>query len=224
MAFDFISYIAQQVGQQQPNLLADEPKQVKNRYLIHLIAFQLSALIETAQQDENKVYEKIQQLNSNWLADITQQTITHDQQALEYFQPISTKLSDISHKVATLMINEITQLDQNAHLGISGIKELLDGQYVWMQDQVEQWFWDSINHPEFKSLTSAQPSNEPDFDEIMQEFNHMLQQQAQHNPQDHATTHSTLADVTPIAPSIFFKILNPLIAFVLILWIFSFIF
>ncbi|OUY05683.1 hypothetical protein [Acinetobacter populi] len=224
MAFDFISYIAQQVGQQQPNLLADQSKQVKNQYLIHLIAFQLSALIETTQHDENKVYEKIQQLDSAWLVDMTQHTITQDQRASEYFQPIATKLSDSNHKIATIIINEFAQLDQNAHLGVAGIKELLDGQYAWMQDQVEQWFWDSIDHPELKLSTSSQPADEPDFNEIMQEFNHMLQQQAQHNPQDHTAPHTPVAEITPIAPSTFFKILNPLIALLIILWIFSFIF
>lgn len=220
MAFDFLNYISQQVGQQQPTLLAGEEKSFKHRYIIHLVAFQLNQLMQCSKKDSTLAYQKIQQLDADWLVQLSTRQIEQDTVAATFFQHIQSKIAESHQKIAALILNELSQLDQTAQLGALGINELLDGQYPWLQQEVEPWFWDSIGHPEFKITREAQQPD-TDFNQVMKEFSQIIQQQAQQPPEH--DTHLLIDDsnTTPQQASCFYRIINPVIAISIILFLFK---
>lgn len=205
MAFDFVSYITQQVEQQHPNLFAEEGKAKKLAFITHLISLQLAKLIELQQKDSEQAYQFIQSRDHEWLSRKTQQHAIHD----DFYQPIQPKLADANTRIATTLLSELDQLDQNASLGQPGIQELLDGQYHWMQNQVQDWFWDSIGQPQYK-LAEPKTDDQAEFQQVMKEFSQIIQQQAQQV--EH--THARLQPEQPIAipVGLFYVILNPVIA------------
>lgn len=220
MAFDFLGYISQQLEQQHFNLFADETKSLKQRYITHLIAFQLNQLIELGQQDRQALHQKIQNLDANWLVNTTSQQIAQDTSASNFFEPIQPKLHDSQYKIANLILNELLQLDLTSQLGASGLKELLDGQYPWLQDEAEPWFWDSIGHPELKTTESTQPTD-TDFNQVMKEFSQMIQQQAQNHPEhdDYALAEHSQTEQKIVSCG--YRIANPIIAFFIIVFLFK---
>lgn len=224
MAFDFVSYIKQQVEQQHPSLLADEDKIVRKRYVRHLIGLQLAELHQSIQKDADDTYDKIKQQDDDWLVQITQKRLDKDSEAVAFFKPIwGGKLNTCSHKVAKVILNELSQLDENSGLGIEGIEELLSGQYVWLQDRVLPWFWDTVGHPEFKQVEAASAeSDAATTEDVMKEFNQLIQQQRDAHTQKHE--HSVATEQTIPKPQeigTVYKILAPLIALFILIFLFQ---
>lgn len=220
MAFDLLSYISQQVGQQHTGLFADEDKNAKQRYVTHLIALQFYQLIQVVKSDSNAAYQIIQQQDATWLSQKASQHIQQEALATQFFQPIQSKIAAANEKIAATILQELLQLDQTAQLGISGIKELLEGQYPWMQNDVEAWFWDSVGLPEYKVVEATEHNDEADFNQVMKEFSQMIQQQAEH-------TANTTPDVQTVQEvgtqhiSTLYRVLNPMIALAIIIGLFN---
>ncbi len=215
MAFDFVSYIHQQIEQQSfSNTQAPEKP-----FLIHLISLQLAELIDLIQHDAGHTYEKIKQTDAAWLSNHADQFINNDALAHSYFHPQLEQQPQINQQIAQTILQELRQLDDNAGLGILGIQELLEGQYNWMQEQIEPWFWDSIGHPEYKTDEQSHSDSTPNFNEVMKEFNQMIHQQIQHDDEQSQELQPTAAITIPEASTLF-KCLNPLIALAIIIWLF----
>lgn len=220
MAFDLLSYISQQVGQHHTGLLADEDKNAKQRYVTHLIALQFHQLIQIVKNEAHNAYQIIQQQDVMWLSQKTSQHIQQETLATQFFQPIHSKVAAANEKIAATILQELLQLDQTAQLGISGIKELLEGQYSWMQNDVEAWFWDSVRLPEYKVVEETQHNDEADFNQVMKEFSQMIQQQAAHTANTSAKV-QTEQEMNIQHIGTFYRVLNPVIALAIIIGLFN---
>lgn len=213
MAFDFLSYIVDQI-QQNTQLLVEKPKELRKYIISHITSFQLMYLLSQKQDESYQIIhhtpEKLSEqsfhaLPTEFLEKYLKDNIQHIQQA--YTQ------------VSNTLLTEIKQLDINANLGASGVKELLDGQLPWIQNTVDDWFWNCIQKPEHK-ITKTNKNNEPDFNQMMKDFNQIIMQK-EHSPEN--TTHLEsihLASDLVQTPKIFIT-LQPIIALLILYFLYN---
>ncbi len=234
MAFDFVSYIGQQVEQQQPQLLASQPKAQRKQFILHILALQIAELISAQKKNPQHVYTQIQDQDT---AQLIKQTISHienEEKAQQYFAPIQSQLQSANQDIAQLFLQELKHLDQSASLGQDGIAELIDGQKDWLQLYTDDWFWDSIGQPENKPKKDLEVAQSVDSQQVMKQFSQMM---SQNTPQDtamhmntqtdeliHTTTSKHVNELTPTPISAFYLFLNPLIALAIIIFIFNLLF
>lgn len=231
MAFDFISYIEQQVEQQQPTLLALQPKAERKQFILHILALQVAELIAAQKKNADEVYTQIQNTDAEALANATATHIQNEDIAQQYFAPIQNELPASNRIVAETFLNELAHLDQSASLGQDGIAELIDGQHHWLQVHADGWFWDSIGQPEYKRAEDIKVVDDAvDGQQVMQEFSQMISQNAQHNTNQvdnahaHQHAHQSVVLTPTVEASKFFLVLNPLIALAIIIFIYKVLF
>ncbi|KAA8732751.1 hypothetical protein F4V57_09310 [Acinetobacter qingfengensis] len=221
MAFDFLSYIVQQAEQQHPSIFTDETKLQRHELITHLIALHLAELQDIAEQKPDRLYEVIHEVEDDWLSKKSLKNIQEHDVAHAFFNHQRLKMQSAGLQTAHLLLTELKQLDQNANLEIDGLKELLQGQFLWMQQQVQSWFWDTIDKPEYK-VVESEP--EPEFDQaqVTKEFNQMIHQQnhEHHEP----VVHVAAPNVEPVEASVLFKLINPIVALLIIIFLFKAIF
>ncbi len=179
MAFDFVSYIGQQVEQQQPQLLASQAKAERKQFVTHLLAFQVAELISAQKKNADAVYAQIQNQDVEPLSTRTYSHIQNEEKAQQYFAPIQPELQSTNHDIAQIFLQELQHLDQSASLGQSGIAELINGQQHWLQVHADAWFWDSIGQPENKRAEDIEAEQAVDSQQVMKEFSQMINQNAQ---------------------------------------------
>ena len=226
MAFDFISYIEQQVEQQQPTLLASQPKAERKQFVLHLLALQVAELISAQKKNSNEVYSQIQNQDVKPLASRTISHIQTEEKTEHYFAPIQSELQSANHDIAQIFLQELQHLDQSASLGQDGIAELIDGQHHWLRVHANGWFWDSIGQPEHKRAEDIQAEQAVDSQQVMKEFSQMISQNAQQgsDQKDRDHTHQSIALAPTAEASKFFLVLNPLIALAIIIFIYKVLF
>ena len=230
MAFDFVSYIGQQVEQQQPKLLASQPKVERKQFVLHLLALQVAELISAQKKHANEVYAQIQNQDVEPLASRTISHIQNEEKAAHYFTPIQSELQSANHDIAQIFLQELQHLDQTASLGQDGIAELIDGQLHCLQVYSDDWFWDSVGQPEHKRAEDIEAEQAVDSQQVMKEFSQMISQNAQHNahPTDYDHAHQNANQTVELAPttqaSKVYLFLNPLIALAIIIFIYKVLF
>ncbi|MEC8887158.1 MAG: hypothetical protein VX875_08760 [Pseudomonadota bacterium] len=230
MAFDFVSYIGQQVEQQQPQLLASQAKAERKQFVTHLLAFQVAELISAQKKNADAVYAQIQNQDVEPLSTRTYSHIQNEEKAQQYFAPIQPELQSTNHDIAQIFLQELQHLDQSASLGQSGIAELINGQQHWLQVHADAWFWDSIGQPENKRAEDIEAEQAVDSQQVMKEFSQMINQNAQHNahPTDCDHAHQNANQTVELAPatqaSKVYLFLNPLIALAIIIFIYKVLF
>ena len=235
MAFDFISYIEQQVEQQQPTLLASQPKAERKQFVLHLLALQVAELISAQKKNSNEVYSQIQNQDVKPLASRTISHIQSEEKAEHYFAPIESELQSANHDIAQIFLQELQHLDQSASLGQDGIAELIDGQHHWLRIHADGWFWDSIGQPEHKRAEDIEAEQAVDSQQVMKEFSKMISQNAQHDAHqadnDHthqhahqSHTHQNIVLALTAEASKLYLFLNPLIALAIIIFIYKVLF
>ena len=235
MAFDFVSYIGQQVEQQQPKLLVSQPKVERKQFVLHLLALQVAELISAQKKNSNEVYSQIQNQDVKPLASRTISHIQSEEKAQQYFAPIQSELLSANHDIAQIFLQELQHLDQSASLGQDGIAELIDGQHHWLRVHANGWFWDSIGQPEHKRAEDIEAEQAVDSQQVMKEFSKMISQNVQHDAHqadnDHTHQHAHQSHthqntvLTPTAEaSKLYLFLNPLIALAIIIFIYKVLF
>ena len=226
MAFDFISYIGQQVEQQQPKLLVSQPKVERKQFVLHLLALQVAELISAQKKNANEVYAQIQNQDVEPLASHTISHIQSEEKAEHYFAPIQSELQSANHDIAQIFLQELNHLDQSASLGQDGIAELIEGQHHWLRVHADGWFWDSIGQPEHKRAEDIEAEQIVDSQQVMKEFSQMISQNAQQgsDQKDRDHTHQSIALAPTAEASKFFLVLNPLIALAIIIFIYKVLF
>lgn len=209
MSFDLVSYLIQQAEQQQLLCCPDDMPE-KEQHITHLVALALAKLIAAVQHQADDVHQKIVEQQSAWLTEQLSRHISSETQAQQFFQPLQQHLDGCIEKFSQFIVAELAQLERNTQFGAAGLRELLDGQYTWMQSLVQPWFWDSIGQPQYKIEPIATEDNQPaaDYDQIMQEISQMVQQADQ----------KAVEYIEPKAACICFRVLNPLIALAIIIW------
>lgn len=235
MAFDFVSYIGQQVEQQQPKLLASQPKVERKQFVLHLLALQVAELISAQKKHANEVYAQIQNQDVEPLASRTISHIQSEEKAQQYFAPIQSELLSANHDIAQIFLQELQHLDQSASLGQDGIAELIDGQHHWLRVHADVWFWDSIGQPEHKRAEDIEAEQAVDSQQVMKEFSQMISQNVQHDAHqannDHthqhahqSHTHQNIVLAPTAEASKLYLFLNPLIALAIIIFIYKVLF
>lgn len=226
MAFDFVSYIGQQVEQQQPKLLASQPKVERKQFVLHLLALQVAELISAQKKNANEVYAQIQNHDVEPLASRTISHIKTEEKTEHYFAPIQSELQSANHDIAQIFLQELKHLDQSASLGQDGIAELIEGQHHWLRVHADGWFWDSIGQPEHKRAGDIEAEQIVDSQQVMKEFSQMISQNAQQgsDQKDRDHTHQSIALAPTAEASKFFLVLNPLIALAIIIFIYKVLF
>ena len=226
MAFDFVSYIGQQVEQQQPKLLASQPKVERKQFVLHLLALQVAELISAQKKNANEVYAQIQNQDVEPLASHTISHIQSEEKAEHYFALIQSELQSANHDIAQIFLQELNHLDQSASLGQDGIAELIEGQHHWLRVHADGWFWDSIGQPEHKRAEDIEAEQIVDSQQVMKEFSQMISQNAQQgsDQKDRDHTHQSIALAPTAEASKFFLVLNPLIALAIIIFIYKVLF
>lgn len=207
MAFDLVQYFAEQISIQKPQLLADYDAHTRQQHLHELNVLCLGKLITLWNEDEKKLYHEIQAQEQLYIQEIARRLTTsvHNQSSLT-----KTELEPTLSEIAKLQLQELKQLEDTAHFGIEGFRELLKGQIEYLSGQADDWVW-STNR--LTSLQGSKPmQQEPlSLDATLKEFNHMVQQNYHH---DH---HPVAEVVAPAVPG-WAKLLEPVVAIV-ILWI-----
>lgn len=230
MAFDFVSYIGQQVEQQQPKLLASQPKAERKQFVLHLLALQVAELISAQKKNASEVYTQIHNQDVELLATRTTSHIQNEEKAQQYFAPIQSELLSANHDIAQIFLQELKHLDQSASLGQDGIDELINGQQHWLQVHSDGWFWDSIGQPEHKRAEDIEAEQAVDSQQVMKEFSQMISQNSQHNehPTDYDHAHQNVNQTVELAPVTeapkLYLFLNPLIALAIIIFIYKVLF
>lgn len=226
MAFDFVSYIGQQVEQQQPQLLASQAKAERKQFVTHLLAFQVAELISAQKKNADAVYAQIKNQDIEQLSTRTYSHIQNEEKAQQYFAPIQPELNATNQNIAQIFLQELQHLDQSASLGQDGISELINGQQHWLQVHADAWFWDSIGQPEHKRAEDIEAEQTVDSQQVMKEFSQMISQNAQHDTHqaDHDHAHQSVEIIPSAEASRFFLVLNPLIALAIIIFIYKVLF
>jgi hypothetical protein len=219
MAFDFLGYMIQQ-AEQQPTLFADANKLQHQQLLAHLLSLQLAKLIEIAERSPQQAYQMVQQLQHAYLSEKVLKQLLNDPQARQFFDPETVKIHSATQLTAELLLTELKQLEQNAHLGQVGLLELLKGQYAWMQPQLQAWFWDCIAQPEYK-VQPQDATDHADLDLPPQDLNPPLQSSS--DPQQ-SDLHRQPPPSLPILVHRGFKILAPILALLIVIYLFKTIF
>lgn len=167
MAFDFLNYIVDQT-QQNTRLFIEKPKEQRKYIISHIVALQLIYLRDL---DPNKAYQ---------LLEITTpqgNEIPLPNDILKSFEEnLSSNAEQIEQayeQINQLLLTELKQLNESAQLGAFGIKELTDGQLPWVQNNVDDWFWDTLQQTEHK-ITKTHKNNEPNFNQMMRDFNQII--------------------------------------------------
>lgn len=223
MSFDLTAYLKQQVMQQHPLFLANEDSNQRQQYLVHLVALQLHLL---AQTDQTECLTQIQHQQVDWLNRLCITHIETHPLSQQYFQTVQAKLTSASQTVAQITMIELAQLEQISNLGVAGIQELLQNQYELMAQYVDDWFLADIERNDLITTSyTGEQNNVADFNQVMQEFNQMLQQQIHHGTQgQHDGHHQRTPDPIVAAVATLYKVLNPCIALFIICYVFHFIF
>lgn len=172
MAFDFLSYIVDQI-QHNSQLFVEKPKELRKYIISHITSFQLMHLLQLKQDESYQIIQQEHtQLNTQNLSSLPPQLL--EKHLRDDIQHIEKSYQQIT----TILLDELKQLDFNENLGASGIKELLDGQLPWIQNTVDDWFWEAIQATEYK-ITKTHKNNEPNFNQIMKDFNQIILQKEQ---------------------------------------------
>lgn len=214
MAFDFLSYITQQVEQQHPNLFSDQNKTTRQVLFAHLISLHIIKLRNLLTEDLEHGFAQLINEDTQNLSQLVQNHIHQEEHAKQFFQAYTCSFASSNDKIASTLCAELRQLEQTAHLGSQGLFELIDGQLPWIQKQVENWFWDSTNLPEYKSEIPDE-STEIELEQSLHQFNALLHQSADN------TISSILVEQTEVAEvHSFYRLINPLLALLIIIFIF----
>ncbi len=209
MAFDLVQYFAEQIKLQKPQLFNQYPAQEKNQFISEINALTLGKLITLIQENENSIYQEIQNQDALYIQEISRHLTTsaHNQSELN-----KSELESAITEMLSLQLNEIKQLDTTGSLGHSGVKELLIGQIEHLSGYAEDWVWSTNNLLELKG-SKPLIQEEISLDETMKEFNLMVHQQQT----DHAAASDQAIEANTSIPA-WAKIAEPLVALV-ILWI-----
>lgn len=214
MAFDLINYIYDQTLEQHKGLLAESSKADKESYLKHLIATQMYTLMSGFKNNDFPSYQTIVEKNSSILHQTSLSLITKDSDAQAFFSNIKEKIPSLNATVSEVLLAELLQLDQNAHLGQSGLKELLINQNEWIYANVDEWFFKITQQPYVK-LTKSNKKNSLDSQNITKEFNKILHQKSEIITEDAHINPIHLEEKTKEI-SHFYHIINPLIALIIL--------
>mgnify|MGYP003592142957 CR=1 FL=1 len=207
MAFDLVHYFAEQIKIQKPQLLAHLDAPQRNALIKETNALTLGKLISLWRQNENTLYQEIQQQDALYIQEVARHLTTsaHNQSVLS-----KAELEDVISQLLELFCIELRQLDQAGSLGQKGIKELLLGQLEHLSGQAKDWVWSTNGLSE---LIGSQPvtQEEISLQATMKEFNQMVHQQP-----DHAQ-HAEESQVQNTQPG-WAKIAEPVVALV-VLWV-----
>ncbi len=209
MAFDLVQYFAEQIAIQKPQLFSSYPAEQQQHYLTEINALTLGKLISLWRHDENALYQEIQSQDQLYVQEIARRLTTtpKNQSTLD-----KNQLEYVISEVLSLQLAEIKQLDDTAHFGQDGLRELFMGQIEHLSGQAEDWVW-STN--ELTELTGSKPMTQEtlSLDETMKEFNQMVHQADTHHEQ-----HDAIEVVTP-APT-WSNILAPVVALAIIAYLY----
>ena len=215
MAFDFLSYMVQQ-AEQQPSLFADETKLQRQQSLTHLMALQLAALIQIAERHPQQLPQMIEQLEHDKVSEQVLKYLLDNETSVQFFDTQAIKLRSTLDLSGQLLLSELKQLSHNAGFAEKELQDLLAGQYPWMQAQVQNWFWDCIGHPEYK--LSDDPLSQSDEQEESIQMSHS----------SHADLDIKLEqdEVFPEPAKLnrLYLLISPLIALVIIIFLFKSVF
>lgn len=181
MAFDFVGYIDTALASQHSALLPNQISDTRSVYFKHLIAFTMHDYIQRFEYEPDTTYQLLHHQKPDLVLSTAQavlNVIRQHEAASTFFAPIQTDLIPVASTVSQRIADELLALDQQSHLGITGIHELLSQQYQYIQPMVLPWFWQAIDtvapHETLSQVVDAQ--------QVMHEFNQILQQTGQHNP------------------------------------------
>ena len=208
MAFDFLSYMVDQT-MQNSQLFVSVDKLQRKSIISHIISLQLKQLIDL---DSKSSYQALQtSIQPLTEIGLSETRLTEFSNQLQ--QPAESIKTAYS-KIFKNLLDELQQLNSNASLGETGVKELLDGQLPWIQQQVDEWFWIFINQTQHK-VTKTHKNNSPDFNQIMKDFNQIILNKEQSNEHQSSATTARL-DSNMAQKSIIIDFLNPIIALIIL--------
>lgn len=201
MAFDLVHYFAEQIQIQKPQLLNHQA--ARQQHLHELNVLCLGKLITLWRENENKLYQEILAQEQLYIQEVARRLTTsvHNQSTLSKDQ-----LEPTLTEIVALQLQELKQLEETAHLGIEGFRELFKGQIEHLSGQAYDWVWSTNRLIE---LQGSKPiTQEPlSLHATSKEFNHMGQHQ----------DHSVAEVIVPAVPA-WAKLLEPVVA-IAILWI-----
>lgn len=207
MAFDLVQYFTEQISIQKPQLLDDHTTSERQHLLHELTTLSLGKLISLWREDEKQLYREIQSQEQLYIQEISRHLTTskNNQSVLPKAQ-----LENTMSEIVSLQLKELKQLDETAHFGVDGFRELFNGQIEYLSGQADDWVWLTNNLTELKgSKPIAQ--EQLSLDTTLKEFNQMVSQNNHHD------LHATAEIITPETP-VWSKLIEPVIALI-ILWI-----
>lgn len=201
MAFDFVSYIESTFT--AATVLPEQTGEQKQQYMLHIIAIVIHVYHQEFQQDAATSYQLLKQKSPEIVQRITQRSLEimlQQESATQFFTPIQSSLSDVTHRITQHIADELLALDDMSHLGIEGIQELLVQQYEAIQPLVQPWFWSAIDHTPLAAVVEAPV----DAQAVMHEFNQMMQNglREHEHPTDPINVSSEMTTNHQVAPSI----------------------
>lgn len=207
MAFDLVQYFSAQIQSQKPQLLHQYSTQDRHHYIEEINILTLGKLISLWRKDEAKLYQEIHSQDPLYVQEVARHltTSTHNQSTLS-----SSELEQTTSEILTFQLSELKQLDETGQYKLRGMRELLLGQIEHLSGQAKDWVW-STN--ELNELIGSQPvvQEEISLDQTMKEFNHMVHQS--HNDQPQVIAEPSVETVPTWS-----KLVEPAVA-VVILWI-----
>lgn len=211
MAFDLVQYFAEQINTQKPQLLGQYSREDRKEHLLEINALVLGKLITLWRSNDKKVYQEISSPDELFIQEVARHLTTSPKNQSTLAK---SELEPAVTEILRLQLAELKQLNDIGNLEVRGLRELLLGQIEHLSGQAPDWVWSTNDLLELKGSKPIM-QEEISLDSTMKEFNQMVSQQ---HTDANEEQHNAAAVVNTTAVPGWSKILEPVVA-IIILWV-----